>query len=848
MASDKKINIEDLEELLEERQEEERPSLFRFRLQTIFSILVLNWQYFLLSIFIFVCGALIYLRYIEPVYQMSARMLIKGDGSRRASAMLSGTVASSSGLDNEIEIIRSRILLRDVVRELKLYTEYHTEGRVLDQILYGNQPVNLDLDPAHLDSLDKALIEGGRYSGITAQVRRQGKYYLVSGTVNNGGVATPFARKTQSLPACFKTPIGTVTLTTGYGGELHDGGVVNVSLVPPMQKAASYLGAMSIAPYGRTDIAVVTLTDKNVRRGMDFLRRLTDCYNRQANADKNEIALRTEEFINDRMRKISNELGNTEGAIAQYKKQNVVTGVSAGTPSLTNEFTDRLSEANAQIKLIDHLRDYINDPENHNQIVPSNVGLTDGVYTTLIGNYNKAVLDRNRMLKAASEQAPQVQTLTATIDELRTSILSALMQARHSADVNRLGIQSQYAQYLSRAASVPDQERVLTEIGRQQDVHSSLYMLLLQKREENNIALAATADKGKLIDEPLFMGQVSPRPNSIITTAVAVGFLLPFGILFLLSLFRYKIEGHDDVVDLTSLPVIADVAMASDTAKGVAGVVVHANKNTQMDEIFRSLRTNLQFMLQGDQKVILITSSTSGEGKTFIAANIAVSFALLGKRVLLCGLDIRKPALGRLLGLADRKQGITPLLTRDSVTLDELRQQVVPSGVADGLDLLLAGPVPPNPTEMLAREVFPQIIDLMRQQYDYIIFDTAPVGLVSDTLQIARHADVSVVVCRADYTPRSSFGLVNALARDKKLPNACVVLNGIDMSRRKYGYYYGYGRYGKYGRYGYGRYGYGRYGYSRYGYSNYGSYGAYGQYGRYADSNYGDKQDDSVKR
>jgi capsular exopolysaccharide synthesis family protein len=267
-----------------------------------------------------------------------------------------------------------------------------------------------------------------------------------------------------------------------------------------------------------------------------------------------------------------------------------------------------------------------------------------------------------------------------------------------------------------------------------------------------------------------------------------------------------------------------------------------------MDEIFRSLRTNLQFMLQGDQKVILMTSSTSGEGKTFIAANIAVSFALLGKRVLLCGLDIRKPALGRLFGLADRKQGITPLLTRDSVTLDQLREQVLPSGVADGLDLLLAGPVPPNPTEMLAREVFPQIIDLMRQQYDYIIFDTAPVGLVSDTLQIARHADVSVVVCRADYTPRSSFGQVNALARDKKLPNACVVLNGIDMSRRKYGYYYGYGRYGKYGRYGYGRYGYGRYGYSRYGYSNYGSYGAYGQYGRYADSNYGDKQDDSVKR
>jgi len=847
MSNDKKINIEDLEELLEEKQEEEH-SLFRFRIQTIFSILVLNWQYFLLSIFIFVCGALIYLRYIEPVYQMSARVLIKGDESRRTVSMLSGTVANSSGLDNEIEIIRSRLLLRDVVRDLKLYTEYRSEGRVLDQILYGTQPVNVDLDPAHLDSLDKALIEGGRYSDINLRISREGKYYVVRGTVNNGGVVKSIACKTASLPTSFKTSIGTLTLTSGYNAQMSEGSVFKVRLVPPMQTASAYLGAMTIAPYGRTDIASVTLTDKNIRRGMDFLRHLTDCYNRQANADKNEIALRTEEFINDRMRKISLELGSTEGAIANYKRQNVVTGVGEADPSMTTEFTDRLSEADAQIQLIDHLRNYINDPENHDQIVPSNVGLTDGVYTTLIGNYNKAVLDRNRMLKSASEQAPQVQTLTATIDELRNSIKTALLQARHSADVNRLGIQSQYTKYLRRAASVPEQERVLTEIGRKQDVHSSLYMLLLQKREENNIALAATADKGKLVDEPLFMGQVSPRSNSILTSAVAIGFLLPFGILFLLNIFRYKIEGHDDVVDLTSLPVIADVAMANESAKGTADVVVHANKNTQMDEIFRSLRTNIQFMLKGDEKVVLMTSSTSGEGKTFIAANIAVSFALLGKKVLLCGLDIRKPALGRLFGMTDRKQGITTLLTRNEVDLKEFKEQILPSGVNDNLDLLLAGPVPPNPTEMLARDVFPQIIELMRKNYDYVIFDTAPVGLVSDTLQIARYADVSVVVCRADYTPKSSFGLINSLSKDGKLPNACVVLNGIDMSRRKYGYYYGYGRYGKYGRYGYGRYGYGRYGYSRYGYSNYSSYGQYGQYGRYAESHYGDKEDDSVKR
>ena len=850
MANESKITIDDLEELLEEEKGGE-VSRFRFRFATIFSILVLNWQYFLLSMFIFICGALIYLRYTEPVYQMSARIMIKGEGRRQTSAsMLSGVVGNSSGLDNEIETIRSRMLLRDVVRELKLYTEYRTEGRVLDQILYSLQPVNVDLDPAHLDSLDKALIEGGRVGSINLQITRTEKYYVAKGVVNTGSGAVPIARKTASLPASFKTPIGTVTLAHGYGGDMKVGGLVNVTLVPPMQAAARYLSSMSVAPVRSTDIALVTLTDKNIRRGMDFLRHLTGCINRQANADKNEVALRTEEFINARMKKIGEELGSTEKNIESYKRQNSMMNVSDASQSVgkSSQLSDQLMEAGSHLQLLDDLRSYVSNPANKNQIIPTTTGISDGVATELIANYNKAVQDRNRLLQASSEEAPQVKTMTATIDELKTSIESALMQARRNADINRQSLQALYAKHLGRVSMAPIQERVLNQIGRQQDVHSSLYLLLLQKREENSIALAATADKGKLVDEPLFQGQVSPRSNSILTTAAAVGFLLPFGILFILNFFRYKIEGHDDVVDLTNLPLIADVAMANESAKTTAGIVVHANKNTQMDEIFRSLRTNLQFMLKENENVILFTSSTSGEGKTFIAANIAVSFALLGKKVVLCGLDIRKPALGRLFDITDRKLGITPLLTRNEVSLEDMRSQIIPSGVNDNLDLLLAGPVPPNPTEMLARETFGQIIALLRENYDYVIFDTAPVGLVTDTLEIARHADVSVVICRADYTPRSSFGIINALAKDKKLPNTCVVLNGIDMSRRKYGYYYGYGRYGKYGRYGYGRYGYGRYGYSRYGYSNYGSYGSYGQYGRYADSHYGDKEDNSVKK
>ena len=848
MSDEKKISLDELEDLLEGEQDGKSNSWFS--LPNLFATLVLNWQWFLLSLIIFVCGALIYLRYAEPVYQVSARMLIKDENkSNNPAQMLAGVedlgfLSNSTGIDNEVEVLQSRILLRDVVKDLKLYTEYRREGRVNHIIAYQTQPINVDLDPQHLDSLDFALLEKTQY--LKMKVSREDTTYLITGSAFSGkDEIDTFNKTAKTLPAVFSTALGTITITANPGREWSekDKGYF-VTIRPPMAVATDYLDRMTVEPTSKlTSIAQLTLKDKNIRRGIDVLRQLTVCYNRQANADKNEVALRTEEFINDRMNKINKELGTTEGEIEKFKQKNAMTtlGVDAAqSVQMSNEFSARLSEANSQVQLLDYMRDFVNNPANKYQIIPSNVGVTDGASTNLINSYNQAVQDRNRLLKAASEQAPQVQTLTATIDELQQSIQTALMQARRSADINRQGIQSQFSKFQGRVSAAPLQERVLNQVSRQQDVKSTLYMLLLQKREENSIALAATADNGKLIDEPLYEGQVSPKKLLVLAGALMLGFVLPLLCIFLISLFRYKIEGHEDVAQLTDLPIIADVAVASDNVKQKAGIVVQANKNNQIDEIFRSMRTNIQFMLQGDQKVILFTSSTSGEGKTFNAANLAVSFALLGKKVILCGLDIRKPALGRLFGISDHFEGITSLLTLEKVTKEALRAQIQASGVNDKLDLLLAGPVPPNPTELLARENFGQVVQMLREDYDFIVFDTAPVGLVTDTLQIGQHADITVFVCRADYTPKSSFGLLNTLAKEGKVPNPCVVLNGIDMSRRKYGYYYGYGRYGKYGRYGYGRYGYGKYGY--------GNYGNYGSYGQYAESHYGNKDDDSIKK
>lgn len=830
---------------------QEEQSMFSF--QNLFAMLVLNWQWFLLSLFIFLCGALLYLRYATPVYQVSAKMLIKDEDNRRrtsATQMLAnmqdlGFLTNSAGIENEVEILQSRILARDAVKDLKLYVQYYTKGRLAKRQIYKNQPVSVDVDSVQLDQWDCELLDSAK--SVKLSITRRGKQYEVKGeTIMNGKATSNFSKAVANLPASISTAYGELTLTKNGTEEMKDGAICLVNIFPPMAVATAYARSINVAPTSKmTSIAELTLRDQVTRRGLDYLSQLAICYNRQANTDKNEIAVKTEEFINSRLEKIDAELGSTEDALENYKKRNAVTQLNMdASQSLaqSTQYEAKLTEINSQIQLMDYLREYVDNPANQYKIIPSNVGMTDHASTSLIVSYNQAVQERNRYLTTASLQAPQVVALTSTLDDLQSSIRTALLQARRSADIQRQSLQRQLTKYQGRIGSTPEQERVLTQIGRQQEVKSGLYLLLLQKREENSISLAATADKGKMIDEPLARGKVSPKRAIILLAALFMGLFIPFAVLSIIQLLSFRVEGREDLMKLTQLPIVADVPVASDSVKTSAGIVVQANKNNQIDEIFRSMRTNILFMMKENDKVILFTSSTSGEGKTFLAANLAVSFALLGKKVILCGFDIRKPALGRLFDVKDRTAGITQLLVKDSVTESDLRTTICPSGANENLDLLLAGPTPPNPTELLARESLHEIIELLKKQYDYIILDTAPVGLVTDTLQIARYASVNCYVCRADYTPKANIGLLNSLTEEKKLDNACVILNGVDMSKKKYGYYYGYGRYGKYGRYGYGRYGYGKYGYGRYGYGNYGNYGSY------AESRYSNKDDDSIKK
>ena len=725
---------------------QDEQSMFSF--QNLFAMLVLNWQWFLLSLFICICGALIYLRYAKPVYQVSAKMLIKDENNRRSSAnqMLAnmqdfGFMSNSAGIENEMEILKSRILARDAVLDLKLYTQYASSGRMTKQLIYGTQPVSVDIDSVSLSKWDKELLEGSKSIQLTLE-RNDGTYQVKGETLFNGKSSGSFSHEFKKLPATIHTDYGVLAFTQHGVKAMEDGSKYHVTILPPMAVATGYAKALNVAPTSKqTSIAELTLTDMNTRRGLDYLNQLAVCYNRQANADKNEIALKTEEFINARLEKIDAELGSTEGKLEDYKKRNAVTQLqmdASQSLAQSTQYETKLSEVSSQIQLMDYLREFVDNPANQYKIIPSNVGMTDNASTSLISEYNKAVQERNRYLKTASLQAPQVVTLTSTLDDLQASIRTALLQARRTADIQRQSLQRQLAKYQGRIGSTPEQERVLNQIGRQQEVKSGLYLLLLQKREENSISLAATADKGKLIDEPLAMGKVSPKSAIILLVAIVLGLGIPFGVLVLIQLLSFRIEGHDDLAKLTRLPIVADVPVASDSVKTAAGIVVQANKNNQIDEIFRSMRTNIQFMLKEEQKVILFTSSTSGEGKTFNAANLSVSFALLGKKVILVGLDIRKPALGRLFDISDRQLGITSLLVKNQVTESDLDAHIRPSGVNKNLDLLLAGPTPPNPAELLARETMGTIIKMLCDKYDYVILDTAPVGLVTDTIQIGK--------------------------------------------------------------------------------------------------------------
>ena len=625
-----------------------------------------------------------------------------------------------------------------------------------------------------------------------------------------------YNQRFEKLPAVLPTDAGTFGFALkdslsggqmeGYKGERHIRAVVS----RPFGVAKGYQGALSIAPTSRTtSVAVVSLMNTNIQRARDFINKLMEMYNRNTNNDKNEVAEKTREFINERIKIIDEELGSTEDKLEAFKRNAGLTDISSDAQLAVSgnaEYEKRRVDNGTQINLVRDLIKYINNPSNEYELLPGNIGLSDAGLTTQIGRYNELIIERKRLLRTSTESNPMIVNLDTSIRAMKSNVQAAINGTLQGLLIVKADLEREAGRFSRRISDAPGQERQYVSIARQQEIKAGLYLMLLQKREENAITLAATANNAKIIDEPVATGgPLSPKPNMIYMIALVLGVGLPVSVIFLIGLTKFKIEGRGDVEKLTRLPIVGDVPLTNEKAGSIA---VFENQNTLMSETFRHIRTNLQFMLENNQKVILVTSTVSGEGKSFISSNLAISLSLLGKRVVIVGLDIRKPGLNKIFNIPRKEQGITQYLSNPEKNLMDFVQA---SDVSKNLYILPGGTVPPNPTELLARDGLDKAIETLKKNFDYVILDTAPVGMVTDTLLIGRVADLSVYVCRADYSRKAEFTLINELATDNKLPNICTVINGLDLQKKKYGYYYGYGKYGKY--YGYGkRYGYG-YGY-----------------------------------
>ena len=454
-----------------------------------------------------------------------------------------GLISNSAGIDNEMEILKSHSLVIQAVRDLKLYVNYYSVGQVKEIILYRNQPISVDIDAAHLDKLNQP---------INLMIEREGNNYHVTGSYfvpfSESGANGPYSidKTFTTFPATINTRAGILSFTTNGVTPLPKGQKLRITIQSPKIEAYKYVARLAVAQTNKnTTIAQLVLTDEVPQRAIDFLRQLAICYNRQANEDKNEVAVRTEEFINGRLEKINAELGSTEGQLENFKKSNRMVELKMNASqafSNADAFSQKLSEANTQLSLLNEMRSYIAHSANKYQPLPMNIGLTDQAATALIKDYNEVVQKRNLLLQSASENSPSVIPLTTQLDQLQNAINRALIQATRSAEIMRNSVALQVGKYQGQVDRSPVQERMLNQIGRQQEVKSGLYLMLLQKREENSISLAATADKGRLLDDPAAGGKISPNNTYVMVIGLFFGLAIPIVILLIIQLLSYKMR------------------------------------------------------------------------------------------------------------------------------------------------------------------------------------------------------------------------------------------------------------------------------------------------------------------
>ncbi|WP_289021542.1 tyrosine-protein kinase family protein [uncultured Salegentibacter sp.] len=781
--------MEELNDFNEEREESNfdlKAELFKY---------VSYWKWILFGFLVGGLIAYLYNRYTIPKYKTESTLQLTGDEESSAISPAGGKglfTLLNDGLQNHVEKLRSKQLVESVVDELNHNISYFIEGNVITTESYKTSPILIEFitTDSIINSLSRNLVVTPT-SDTTFKLEEEASGYS----------------KNHSIGEVIKLDDFEFTILPKSGGEegtFRKSNSVNIQIRPVQAVAANYISLLEISQKGKaTDMLSLSITQASSKKSEDFLNKLMQRFNEEGIKDKQEVAENTTAFIQERLEMITVELDSVESGIADFKKSNQIMSVGGGASIAQGKFTQAENEIfkiETQLQLISSIEKYLLNNEPY-RLLPD-AGVTEGGIAGLVSSYNSLVLERNRYLKEGTERNPVVETITTQLDSLRENLFQNIESTRRSLKV-RLGELNQRENLAQgQFSNFPGLEKGMRSIERQQQIKEQLYLFLLQRREEAAISFAATASVARVVDTAFTNNEpVDPKPWLILVGGFLIGLIIPILIIFLKNLLDTKIHHKGELSGLTKhIPFIGEVPRVGKEQNQR----IELNDRTPLAESFRILRTNLAYLFQNKNKdrgeVIFVTSTIKGEGKTFVSYNMARTLASTGKKVLLVGADIRNPKLHRYGEISDTApKGLSDYLYDLDVTENEIISVEKEAGIK--VDMVLSGPIPPNPAELLMNDRLESLLEYAAQIYDFVLVDTAPTMIVTDTLLISPLADTTLYVVRSDFTDKKMLDFPKELKQQGKLKSPAIILNDVDYSKFSYGANYGYS-------YGYG-YGYG---------------------------------------
>lgn len=771
------------------------------RIQDLFYLCLNKWHWFVLSLAVCLGAAVWYLLTTPPVYTRSASILIKDDskGKSTSGAMEDfadfGMFATSTNVNNEMGTLQSPDLMREVVSRLNLNMDYHTDGRFHRQTVYGEQlPVKTIL----------VDFPANQAAAFTMQLK-DGNVILFDFKKDEKSIDGSF---TGTLNDTISSPVGKIVIQPDSSYEKEEETLLYVSHVPIQSAVAAYSMNLSVSQNDeKSNIITLTFKDVSTQRAEDVLNTLIAVYNENWVKDKNQIAVSTSMFINDRLGVIEGELGNVDNDISSYKSEHLLPDVQVAASmymAQANEANASIKELNNQAYMARYIRNYLTDETNRFRLLPASSGIENSNISTQISEYNNQLMERNSLVSHSSVKNPLVKEMDASLQALRSALVTSIDNQLVALNAQIKSQQNYSGQVTSQIASNPNQAKYLLSVERQQKVKESLYLYLLQKREENELSQAFTAYNTRIITMPGgSMIPTAPVKKNILLMAFALGLLVLVVVIFMMENMNTVVRGRKDLEHLT-IPFVGEIPLSFRKKKKFSRqpqekecvVAVKEKSRNVINEAFRVVRTNLEFMQdkESESYVIMLTSANPDSGKTFISFNLAASLGIKGKRVLVIDLDLRKGSLSQYAG--SPKKGISDYLAGD---VKDIKEIIVRPSEDARLEIIPVGTIPPNPTELLFSERLNQSIAKLRKEYDYIFIDCPPVEIVADATIISQLVDMTLFIIRAGRLDRSMLPEIERFYTDKKYKNMSLILNGTDGGSGRYGYKYGY----KYGYTGY---------------------------------------------